>query len=677
MYFYPTMAMSKKSNKKVTKAQNAERTTKSGVQALAQPVSKTSLLSPKAHKILLFLLALVLYANTLTHDYTQDDAIVIYDNMFTQKGLAGIPGILGNDTFYGFFKEEGKAKLVTGGRYRPFTQLMFALEWQLFGRAPMVGHLINVLLYGFLGIMLYKLLVLMLLGQNKAGKKEKKIRLLVFATCLLYIAHPIHTEAVANIKGRDEIMTMLGAIIALWASLKAYHNKAGKWNIVALVSFFIALMSKENAITFLAVVPLMYLLFKKLSLINSLKQLWPFVVSTVLFLIIRTAVLGADFGGASMELMNNPFLKLSGNSWVAFSGAEKLATIFFTLGKYVWLLIFPHPLCHDYYPRAVEIMQFGDWQVIASVVLYLAMLGAAFFFWSRDKLISFGILFFIITLSIISNIVFPIGTNMSERFMFMPSLGILLVLARLLTKYVASEKVVYALLGVVVLGYSFKTITRNTVWKDDFTLFTTDVKTNTRSAKLLNAAGGALTTEAAKLSAGPEKTKMLETAIGYLTEATQIHPTYRNAYLLLGNANYYLERYEASIAQLDKAIRLYPNFEDAKRNLPIILRDAGKYYGQQKNDIATSEKHLTRSYELNPNDGETLRLLGIVSGIKGAHDQAIFYFEKALKINPQVAVSYVNLGTAYQNKGDAVRAAEYYNKAKEIDPKALDHMQGK
>lgn len=648
--------------------------------ALASQSSNNSLpffRQTKWQQIILFALGFLLYANTLTHDYTQDDAIVIYDNMFTQKGLSGIPGILSNDTFFGFFKEEGKAKLVAGGRYRPFTQLMYALEWQIFGRSPFVGHLVNVLLYALLGIMLYKMLAILFLGEVKSGQKEIQKRLFIFIICLLYIAHPIHTEAVANIKGRDEIMTMLGGIVALWASLKYYHSKQSKWNIVAMISFFVALMSKENAITFLAVVPLMYMLFKRLSIINSLKHLWPFVVSTIVFLAIRTAVLGMDFGGASMELMNNPFLKISGTSWVPFSGAEKMATILYTLGKYVWLLIFPHPLCHDYYPRAVEIMNFGDWQVIASLVTYIGMLVVAFLMWKKDKFISFGILFFIITLSIISNVVFPIGTNMSERFMFMPSLGIMLVIGRLITKYIKNDKALLAVTALIVAGFAFKTITRNVVWKDDFTLFTTDVKTNSRSAKLLNAAGGAMTTTASTMEDGPEKTKMLSDATSYLEEAIKIHPTYRNAYLLIGNALFFQKKYEASVSYYDKVLGLYPNFTDAKQNLPIVLRDAGKFYGQEKNDIAKSEQYLTRSYELSAGDPETLRLLGIVNGIKGNHGQAIFYFKKALEVNPKSAMAYVNLGTAYKNQGDAVLAAEYYNKALEIDPKSMDNIQGR
>lgn len=665
----------------MSKSKKAKKAKKQATQpAAAKPKVVTDMGNPsfwmqaRCHKWMLFVMAIALYANTLTHEYTQDDAIVIYDNMYTQQGLAGIPGILKYDTFRGFFKEEGKSKLVSGGRYRPMTQLMFALEWQIFGKNPTVGHAINILLYALLGVILYTLLSLLLIGANKNGKREDKLRTLIFVTCALFIAHPIHTEAVANIKGRDEIMTLLGAALAFWAALKYYHTKESKWNLLALISFFCALMSKENAITFLAVVPLGFIFFKRQSLINSLKNLGPFIISTVAFLAIRTAVLGADFGAKSMELMNNPFLKLSGNNWVPFSGGEKIATILFTLGKYIGLMVFPHPLCHDYYPRAVEIMSFGDWQVLVSLVLYLAIAGAIFYFWSRDKIIAFGLFFFIATLSIVSNIVFPIGTNMSERFMFMPSLGILLVLARILTKFLKSATAVYGLTAVLVLLLGFKTVTRNTVWKNDFTLFTTDVKTNPRSAKLLNAAGGTLSTNAGKLEAGPQKTKMLNEAIGHLNQAIKIHPTYRNAYLLLGNSHYYLENYDDAVGHLDNVLQMYPDFADAKKNLPIILRDGGKFYGEKKQDFAKSEQLLLRSRSLNPQDTETIRLLGIVNGIKGDLPTALKYFEDVLKMDPNSAITYVSLGTTYQNMGNKEKAREYYDKAVAIDPTALNNL---
>ena len=80
------------------------------------------------HSWLVFLIGALLYANTLTHEFTQDDAIVIYDNMYTTQGVSGLKGLFTKDTFFGFFKEEGKDKLVSGGRYRPLTPAMFGLE---------------------------------------------------------------------------------------------------------------------------------------------------------------------------------------------------------------------------------------------------------------------------------------------------------------------------------------------------------------------------------------------------------------------------------------------------------------------------------------------------------------------------------------------------------------------
>lgn len=661
------MAKTKKTRKKTaTQEQQAKQVVK------RQPKKADWWLQTKWQLLGLFTFSFLLYANTLTHQYTQDDAIVIYDNMFTQEGIAGIPGILKNDTFYGFFKEAGKAKLVAGGRYRPLTQIMFALEWQLFGKNPFVGHLINVLLYGFLAIMLYKCLTLILIGANKSGQKEKSLRLFAFAVCLIFVAHPIHTEAVANIKGRDEIMALLGSIIALWSSFKYSHTKEKKWLLLVLVSFFCALMSKENAITFLAVVPLAYFFFRRKNLINSFKAVWPFALSTFVFLVIRTAVLGFDFGSESMELMNNPFLKLQGTSWIPFSGPEKLATIIFTLGKYLQLFIWPHPLCHDYYPRAVELMDFSNWQVLVSLALYIAIIGLIAFFWTRDRIISFGLLFFICTLSIVSNLVFPIGTNMSERFLFMPSAGLALVLGRLLFKYLPNEKTALMVSLVIALGLGAKTILRNPVWKDDFTLFTSDVKTNPQSAKLLNAAGGSLSTEASKLEDSTKRTQMLEEAISYLKEAVKIHPTYKNAYLLLGNSHYYLNRFEPAISYYETALKLDPQFNDVKKNLPIVLRDAGRHYGEQKQDLQRSESYLLRSYALNENDPETARLLGIVNGMKGNHQKAITYFEQVVKLNPKAAGGYANLATAYKSLGDEANATINFNKAIEIDPNVLN-----
>src|SRR5207247_9484329 len=125
-------------------------------------------------------------------------------------------------------------------------------------------------------------------------------------------------------------------------------------------------------------------------------------------------------------LMNNPSFKWKDGQWVDFSPGEKYATIIYTLGRYLLLLCAPVTLTHDYYPRHIPILHWNNLVVLGSLCLYLGLIGYSI--WSlwkqkRDPLV-FGILFYLITLSVVSNLVFPIGTNMAERFLFMPSIGI-------------------------------------------------------------------------------------------------------------------------------------------------------------------------------------------------------------------------------------------------------------
>ncbi len=191
--------------------------------------------------LLILLFSFVLYFNTIKHDYTQDDAIVITDNMYTKQGLAGIDEILKYDTFKGFFKKEGKDKLVAGGRYRPFTLIMFAIEWEFFKTSQKnpdgsikkdgegntvyttstIGHIFNILFYGLTGIVLYLLLLQLLLP----GRSEIFAYGVAFISTFLFMAHPIHTEAVANIKGRDEIIALLGSLTAAYWTIRAYYEK--------------------------------------------------------------------------------------------------------------------------------------------------------------------------------------------------------------------------------------------------------------------------------------------------------------------------------------------------------------------------------------------------------------------------------------------------------------------
>ena len=485
------MSKSKKKNKQTKKIPKSAAKTSAKGPAFMQNAS--------LHGIIIFVLSMLLYANTFTHDFAQDDAIVIHDNMFTSQGLEGIPGILGNDTFFGFFKEEGKAQLVSGGRYRPLTLILFAFEVELFGMNPVVGHVMNAVFYGLTGLFLYWLLLQFFAPQGK----ELKGFFIAFFASLLFVSHPIHTEAVANIKGRDEIICLLGSLIALYLSFLALRQKNPLLHIATAVIFFLALLAKENAITFLAVVPLSLYFFSKAKGEQFFLHLLPFLVASVAFLFLRSQIIPMSFGDASMELMNNPFLKIEGGRYVLLSKMEQLAIIVFTMGKYLQLLFFPIILTHDYYPRQIDLMQWTDPLVILSLLLYIGLFVYAVLRLLKKDPISFCILYFFATVSIISNVFFSVGTNMSERFMFMPSLGFCLAIAILIWRMVEKKPAKNLSLGLALAVlltalFSIRTVMRNPAWQSNYTLFTTDIQSSPNSAKLRNAVGGELITQSVK-----------------------------------------------------------------------------------------------------------------------------------------------------------------------------------
>jgi tetratricopeptide (TPR) repeat protein len=616
---------------------------------------------------LLFLFGFLIYANTFTHDYALDDAIVITDNQFTQKGLSGLKGIFTYDTFYGFFNEEGKSKLVAGGRYRPLSLATFAIEIAIFGSSPKLSHIINALLFAICCYLVFFVL-------NEILRNIPDGANIALFTALLFAAHPIHTEAVANIKGRDEILAFLGSLMALyWAYTALKSNKAGG-HIFGSVSLFLGLLSKESAITFLGIIPLSMYYFggKTIPLKNIAVHTLPYLLVSLLFLWLRNTVLGLDFGGGSLELMNNPFLKWENGVYLPFDFSEKAATIAYTLGLYIWLLFFPIHLTHDYYPRHIPIISFDHFGAIFSLLLYLMLIYYSMKGLRTKSVISFGISIYLINLSLVSNILFPIGTNMAERLLFAPSLGYTLIIGFLFSKIKLLSLRNYLFIVVFVL-YAGLTWRRNPVWKDNFTLFTTDVKFSDESAKVRNAAGGELLAQALKVDSLTAQRYRIE-AIGHLQKAVTIHPTYKNAWLLLGNAHYYLSNYDQAIQAFKQALLIDPEYGDASKNMGLAYRDGGRKAGEMDNDIKKATVYLKEAASLLPEDYEAQRLAGIAHGFNGNVLEAIAYFERAAQIKPELADAWFNLGTAYYNAGDAKNGLFFHQKAIKTDSTVMNRM---
>lgn len=648
--------------------------------------------------ITISIFAFILYGNTLTHDYALDDAIVITNNKFTQKGFGGISNILKYDTFVGFWltnnpnksaeQIQEEKKLVAGGRYRPLSLISFAIELEFFGKNikdesgkvlykgnPFISHFINIILY-----LLTSYLLFLILSKLFPPEKDKKWYLsFPFIASILFLAHPLHTEAVANIKGRDEIMTLLGSLAALWFTIKYLDTKKFYYLIASSTSLFLGLLSKENAISFLAIIPITVYYFTKHNLKSNFKSLTPLLIVSAIFLLIRASVLGMGGGEKqiSQEIMNNPFIYAN--------SAQKMATIFFTLWLYIKLLFYPHPLTYDYYPWQIEIINWANPKAFLPLILYLVLgIYAVYGLLKKKDIFSYSIWFYLLPLSVVSNIFFPVGTFMNERFIFISSIGFCIFIAVLLGKYLAKliknveiQSYTTAFILIIILGsYSFKTIDRNKAWKNDLTLFTTDVKTSYNSAKSNCSVGGKLIEEAQKPINKNNKTthdSLVTQSMVFLERALEIYPEYIDALNLLGNAhfehNYNIHR---TLHYYSKILKLRPYHSLAYGNSRIVLQastgllNANETVSKPSEIISACEELIN----VLPNFGEAYHIMGIMYGKYSENklDSAIFYLEKANQCNFKKDASfYRDLGVAYGLSGQFRPALENFLKSLELD----------
>lgn len=528
---------------KKTTPNNRKNSGKAKGQAKGKKAAKTPSNSPfkqqfwQNHKweaLLLILLPFILYGSTATFDYVLDDKIVLTENAFVNQGFDGVKDIFQTESFTGFLGQQ--QDLVVGARYRPLSIATFAVEYEIWGQDPALSHLINVLLYALCGLIMFR--AIYLLVPNK--KDAPWFRGVSFAAALLFILHPVHSEVVANIKGRDEILALLFSLLTFYYIFKYIIEKKVLDIVLGSVCFFLGILAKENTLTFLGVIPLAMALFTKMPLKRYLSVMGPLLGVTILYMIIRVDIIGylLSSGNEVTALMNNPF--------VESTTGEKFATITYTMGRYLGLSILPHPLTHDYYPYHIPIMSWGDWQVLVSLVLNLGLIAFGIWQWKRNRVLTFCIGFYFLTISITSNILFPVGTFMNERFLFMPSVGFCLavsyILFRKLPQWLKSANtasmVGLVLAGVMALGFTVKTFTRVPAWKDNHALNEAAITVSVNSARANQYYAYSLyekyveDRDIAKVGGTPDPEKqraLLTEALPYVNRALEIHPTYHDA----------------------------------------------------------------------------------------------------------------------------------------------------
>ena len=587
--------------------------------------------------LLLFIATLVISGNTLQHEYVLDDDVVYLQNKFVQKGFSGIGEIVSNGFLTGFNGANDQS-------YRPLVLINFAIEHALFGNNPKIGHFMNVLFYALCGFIVF------LLSQRLFPKWNSNVHLIV---ALLYLVHPVHTEVVANIKGRDDILHFIFAMSSLYYSLKYIKSKLSKELVISVGLFFLALLCKEMAVTFLAIIPITLYFFTKADWPTILKTTAGHFGAFVLYMGIRMMVLEDITLEEDLKVINNALA-------AAQSEVERLSTCLMILVMYIKLLFFPHPLSWDYSFNQIPIVGLSDWQALLSIAILIGLGGYAVMGWKKKDPIAWTILFFFICMSVVSNILIPIGATLGERFLFTPSFVFPILLVLLLAKVTKTDlksKVILQkmpfVVPIAILSCLFlvKTIQRNKDWKDNFTLYESGIRTAPNSSRTWASMGTAWRMQAETSADQRTAQTRYKKAIEHYQKSINILDANFGAWYNMGVSYDRMGKTQEALAAYKKTVEHDPRYENAWNNIGVF------FFNRQEYDKATF--NFKKVLEINPEHIDALTNLGGTYHNQGNIEEAIPFYLKALEVNPESLKAIKNIALAYNQLGRTEEAAKY------------------
>lgn len=616
---------------------------------------KWSLYEFNTQAIIIALLGFIFYVNSFYNEYAHDDGIVILKNEYVLEGFSGIPDILTKDAYDSYYRQLNTVNQLSGGRYRPLSIVTFAIEQQFLGAIPKdkldsvlkqniaygvrgdqeqkvisnmhVRHAVNVLIY------ILSAIVLLYFLRNIVFKNDP---IIAFIAALIFTIHPIHTEVVANVKSRDEIMSLLFMCLTFIYAFKYQADKNIKTLGWALLFYLCAFLSKEYAITMIALLPLALYLFNNYSIEKSIKAFLPFVGVIVLYLALRYNTMGEVGENSAEEVLNNPYLFAS--------PGEKLATEIATCLNYIRLLIFPHPLSADYSYNSIPYKDFGNPLVWLSFAIHAALVYLMFALIKKRSVLGFALAFYLLHFALVCNIIFDIGATMGERLVYHSSVGFAIIVAWLLVKGAEKMKpvgngykVLTGFMIVVIILCGIKTIDRNADWKNDGTLFAADLSTVPNSVLVLGNVAASYITKADNESEEKIKQDYLHRSIELLNHAISIHPTFVAGFLNRGIAWYKLGNMDNAKANLDSVKTLYPSYP----TLPGMYKLISDYYMKEGwNKYGKAGKYpeliveFRKAITIDPGNAELWYDLGGALYSNKQYDEAIASWQKTLQLNP-------------------------------------------
>ncbi|MFA5339549.1 MAG: tetratricopeptide repeat protein [Candidatus Omnitrophota bacterium] len=568
----------------------------------------------------------VVYINSLLNPFIWDDLFLVTSNLHI-RSLSYIPKL---------FLENIYNQDMTGKFYRPVLMSSFSLDYNTWGIDPFGYHLGNILIHLANALMVYALIRLIF---RRKG--------LAFLTAMLFVLHPVQTEAVTYVSGRADPLAAFFCLISLYFFItytdydrfrkKSYFG-------ASVLSFLLALLSKESAVMF----PFVLLFYEVCFRREELKGKKPLKYAVFLIIILAYAI--ARY-----------FILLNVKDTSTVNAGSPMLARFFLIPSiiltYIKILLFPKGLHMERVDYGFDRPEYlSDPRVFSAFLILFAIAVLLWLARKRRKEALFGFGWFILLLIPVSGIV-SINAFIAEHWLYLPSIGFFLLTSSLLAglfRFNSIKLCVASFLIIVLAMLGALTIRQNYIWRDPVFFYRYTLKFSPLSTRLRTNLGYEY------FSLGRYKESETEFRKAIAAEPAGAYAAYD--YLNLGASLYAQGKKQEAFDTLDKAIEANPGFPIAYWAMGNAYRDEG----EKRKAIEFYKK----AAELLPSNAYYWLVLGNVNMEIKEYKEAVKAYKKALGAYPPFFEARINLGTAYYRQGLLKDAFNEYQEALKINPES-------
>lgn len=597
------------------------------------------------HCALIAVLAIIIYSNSLDGKFVLDDYSTVRDNAYIKSWHN-----IGRIFIYPF--GAGDTNLEYGKSfcfYRPIQSFIYMLSYSLFKFRVQSYHCFSIALHILAGIGIYWLISLLF--------KNQQISLL---TSAFFITHPIHTEAINYISGMADPLVFVFILSSFILYIRFSESRGLACYILMLLSYTLALLSKESGLILIPLLLLYHFVFKV-----RLKRtdFYPLIAITLIYLLGHIYIVKSHF--VMIFYLRNIF--------------GRFAHFFGTVTKYLYLLLVPIHLHMEFNRKLLAYNSFYTLLGIAIIVLLIAYLWRSK---ARNTLACFSIGWFLLTLLPASGIFYPTRFTTAEHYLYIPSMGFFLPVAEKIFLFLERNKTTRNLLHIAVmlllLSYCYLTIRQNEIWRNPFSLYRNILRYSPKdmvaynnlalehyrsgdTKNALHLLNKAITLEPAyedsylNLAFIYDRINEEEKAIELYKKVINMNERCGKAYLGLGNAYADVGKHREAFLAYNNALLLHDNDASVYYNLGVAFQEIKRY----KNAIRCYKKAIA----ITPYFFDAYNNLSTIFIYLGRHKDAIAVGEKILHINPEYPLIYCNLSVAYFNEKQYGQAIIYCDQA--------------